>query len=358
MQRGAGLPPIFGQIRLWARLGAVAFLVIGAVLAGPALYDEATNYEKLGVDVVALAENGNPIVAVPSGEGMRRVEVPELAGVAVGDYVEVHRRLDDPEQVGVVDVDRAYIIAIVSLGLAWFAWGAAGKIGEADELHRSDTAAQAGVGDQVVMESRDPDGTVGLLRAVSATSATPRPSLSKLTDEVIDGLGGSGVAIGTTIFTWLFFAVLVVGFDGVFQGQPLSVGGIVALIAATVVAFAVITFRNRIVLSPREGVVHKIIASLGFRTRRSRALDEFDRIDLVHIHLRTTSISKNRMSTSTSDRFKVFMRTQQDGDELELGDYADPFLAQTRARQLADYLGLPYAEPDVDDPAAVKLYKP
>ncbi|MEQ9642255.1 MAG: hypothetical protein RIM84_19675 [Alphaproteobacteria bacterium] len=356
MQRGEGLPPIFGRVRLWARLGAVAFVLIGAVLAGPTIYDEVTNYEKLGVDVVALAENGNPIVAVPDGDAMRRVEVPELAGVDVGAYVEVHRRLDDPDAIGVVDVDRAYIIALVSLGLAWFAWGAAGRVTDADELARADQAARAGVGDEVVMESHDTESGSGLLRAVSVDRLPPRPALSKLTDEVVDNLGGSGLAISVTICTWIFFCILVVGFQGVFQGHALSFGGIVALVAATAIAIAIITFRNRFVLSPREGAVHKVISCLGIKHRRSRSLDEFERVALVHLRVRTSTVTKNRVSSSTNDHFKVLLRGAD--DELELADYRSPFLAHTRAQQLATYLGLPYDEPAVTNPADVKLYKP
>jgi len=258
------------------------------------------------------------------------------------------------------DWDRVILIAGICLPVVFVAsWIASGIKRGLDE-HDTELKVAAGLGEQFVIESDRGAGFREVYRVMTDDAPPPALPLSPLKNAVVEQIGGSGVAVGLTVFVWLLAAVVLLAATGVVHGQAPGAAAIGGMVAFTVIAAAVMTFRHRTVLSNRDQAVHTELTSLGLRRRRSRPYADFTAVKLRHAisHAESSTISHSDQGSRhvpASHSFNILLSGE---NEFILQTLNDAFRARRRAEQLAAYIGLPLVDPEVEDVASLSVLPP
>lgn len=189
---------------------------------------------------------------------------------------------------------------------------------------------------------------------VAGEKVPPMPPLNRLADAVIMSEGGGIGIVAIAAFVWAFFSLVALAAGGAFEGElPHPVSLVLVAVLAFLAAIAA-TFRFRLVLSNRDRLVRREWTCLGVRRGCHQPLAVFDAVLMYHTTYRRSGrrIGDGRWVV---DRFHIVLRGPE---ELRLLTLSDPFRARRRAQQIAAYLRLPFAEPDVADIAALEPFKP
>ncbi len=341
------------KVVLGLRLLGLLLVLIALGFLGDAALVAWVTHDPTEGRVVALTEEGDFSVAYQGPAGQtREARVPFWSDGYPDRRVTLYRDRDDPGRV------RLLLLGPLSQTLTQLLVGALGCFGLAFLFARSLKRLRA----DLEREERMMDHASAQARAAlaqSEASGSPPPSSQSSSSplappdrgqDLVAAASDRRLAGLSAAFLWAVACLFVLAFTGVFHGRPETPWTLAGLALVSLAALAGGTLARRTLLSNRHGQVCREWRCLGLRRRRYQPIAGFTEVRVEQTIARRSgdflgrapsSIRSKPRGPTLSVRSRILLR----GPEvLELARDT-PTQALRRAKQIADYLGLPLRQP-------------